>query len=292
MSLFTSEQIEGALKKMFYKTGGWYFPNLENNGELSMINEHFENFTKKFMDTLGTPAELIIEKLTFNEEVKKDIESEYYTQQECAEILQKNIRSIKRYIEYGWLTTHRVGKSKLILKDDLKAFQYKALDKGIKLEEVSEIEEGYLTIDDCSKVLNKNRRTIERLIQYGLLPSTKSSKRLILEKDLMFLKERMENEDQDIKAKFINLKRRWKKQTEYYSSSIRKYNNEHYKEIINLGMAVIPTILFDITRNGANHWDGALRAISGENPIPKSCYGNIEDICKIWTKWGKDKGIV
>jgi hypothetical protein len=53
----------------------------------------------------------------------------------------------------------------------------------------------------------------------------------------------------------------------------------------------VPHILKSLKRQ-PNDWFYALRAVTGENPVPASAAGNISRMASIWIAWGEAKGLV
>jgi hypothetical protein len=39
-------------------------------------------------------------------------------------------------------------------------------------------------------------------------------------------------------------------------------------------------------------WFWALRALTGENPVPSEHRGNIEAMANDWLQWGQEKGLI
>jgi hypothetical protein len=62
-----------------------------------------------------------------------------------------------------------------------------------------------------------------------------------------------------------------------------------YQEITSLGPEVVPLLLRDLEENHT-HWFGALRSITGVNPVPASVGGNIPKMVEAWLSWAKDNG--
>jgi len=59
-----------------------------------------------------------------------------------------------------------------------------------------------------------------------------------------------------------------------------------YQRIIGMGKDAIPIVLNEMSvRPG--HWFWALRAITGENPVPAGHAGNIKAMSEDWIEWGR-----
>lgn len=54
-----------------------------------------------------------------------------------------------------------------------------------------------------------------------------------------------------------------------------------------------PIFIYLITRElekKSGQWFGALKSITGEDPVPKEHKGNTEEMTKAWLEWGKLTG--
>ena len=77
-----------------------------------------------------------------------------------------------------------------------------------------------------------------------------------------------------------------------------KYRRKHPGEVgvpihgdmrLETAWIVVPLLLADLEDNHT-HWFGALRAITGANPVPVSAAGNIPKMAEAWLRWANDKG--
>ncbi len=64
-----------------------------------------------------------------------------------------------------------------------------------------------------------------------------------------------------------------------------------YQRIIGLGPRAVPLILARLART-PDHWSWALRAITGENPVPPAAAGDMNAIAQAWLGWGRGRGLV
>jgi len=78
-----------------------------------------------------------------------------------------------------------------------------------------------------------------------------------------------------IEERFRILRDRWKDSTYLMSSLHDMFLDQAYQSIIGLGPDVVPVILRETAQN-PDHWYWALRAITGENPVPESLFGDVE----------------
>ncbi len=88
---------------------------------------------------------------------------------------------------------------------------------------------------------------------------------------------------------FAALRSEWRR-TRGHSSKIKDLvMNSAYQRIIGMGEPVIPLILEEMERE-PDHWSWALVSISGEDPIPASARGRLDETTAAWLKWAHDKG--
>jgi hypothetical protein len=77
-----------------------------------------------------------------------------------------------------------------------------------------------------------------------------------------------------LEAKFQRLAGTWRRATGHMSSMSSAANHPAYREIIAMGVVVVPLLLRDLEDN-QSHWFIALRQITGADPIPPESAGNI-----------------
>src|SRR6476469_7931370 len=95
------------------------------------------------------------------------------------------------------------------------------------------------------------------------------------------------SQNTNIQITFRELANTWHKETGYKSSVQDKAMHPAYQRIIGLGQPAIPLIL-DELQTRPDHWFWALRAITGDNPVPEDQQGNIKVMAKDWLDWGKE----
>lgn len=95
-------------------------------------------------------------------------------------------------------------------------------------------------------------------------------------------------EGKTLEAEFRALADRWKAETGLFSSSLDKVAHPSYREIIDMGKAVIQYILEDY-RDTGTYWNQALREIAGESPVTPNMAGRLGRIRDAWLAWGKDR---
>ena len=95
----------------------------------------------------------------------------------------------------------------------------------------------------------------------------------------------------NVADRFRDLARQWKGDTLLLSSSSAIRSHPAYGAIIALGPPALPFILRDLQTESA-HWFEALQAISGEDPVPPSDWGNIPAMRAAWLAWGRRHGLI
>lgn len=95
----------------------------------------------------------------------------------------------------------------------------------------------------------------------------------------------------NLETQFRALADQWRRETGMLSSSTQKTAHPAYQEIIGMGAAAIPLLLQEMQERGG-HWFAALRAISGENPVPRECAGRVPKMSEYWLEWGRRQGYI
>jgi hypothetical protein len=88
---------------------------------------------------------------------------------------------------------------------------------------------------------------------------------------------------------FRDLVREWKEATLYTSSITEMATHRAYQQIIGMGKAALP-LIFDELRREPDHWFWALKAITGEDPVPPADRGNVERMTEAWLAWAGSHG--
>lgn len=83
----------------------------------------------------------------------------------------------------------------------------------------------------------------------------------------------------------------WRAETGDYSSPVDKALNWNYQRIIGMGEPAVRYILEDLRAHGG-HWYWALRAISGESPVPPEAAGRADRVREAWLQWGRERGYI
>jgi hypothetical protein len=88
---------------------------------------------------------------------------------------------------------------------------------------------------------------------------------------------------------FPTLARRWKEERGPTSSTTEMALCPSYQRIIGLGPAAVPLILRELERE-PDHWFWALKAITGEDPVPEASRGKVREMARLWVEWGRQQG--
>lgn len=91
------------------------------------------------------------------------------------------------------------------------------------------------------------------------------------------------------KTKFQELMDEWRSQTAFSSSLIEIVMIPAYQRIIGMGRTAIPLILQELFRQ-PDHWFWALKAITGEDPVPEQDQGDMVKMTSAWLAWGTTSG--
>ncbi len=92
-----------------------------------------------------------------------------------------------------------------------------------------------------------------------------------------------------LEQRFQRLADLWTRETAFHSSTSVRVNHPAYQEIISLGLPAVPLMLRDLATT-RRHWFGALRSITGADPVSSSEAGNINLMIESWQQWGHDQG--
>ena len=95
----------------------------------------------------------------------------------------------------------------------------------------------------------------------------------------------------EIERRFNDLAEKWASETAHLSMMSSIVLHSSYQEIIGLGRDVLPLILRRLSIE-PNHWFWALRAISGEDPVPAADTGKFDAMRQTWIQWGRSRGLM
>jgi len=91
--------------------------------------------------------------------------------------------------------------------------------------------------------------------------------------------------------KFKRLLAEWREQAALLPFATAMAMLPSYQEIIGMGKPALPLILNELKKK-PSHLFWALRAISGEDPVPPENRGRIEQMRRAWIKWGRQNKII
>src|SRR5438552_857445 len=94
-----------------------------------------------------------------------------------------------------------------------------------------------------------------------------------------------------LRARFNSLLETWKAETAPLSDTGRICSHWAYQQIVGMGPLGLPFI-FEEMRRSPPLWFWALRAITGENPVPPEHRGNIKAMTDDWLHWAGDEGLL
>jgi hypothetical protein len=90
--------------------------------------------------------------------------------------------------------------------------------------------------------------------------------------------------------RFQSLAKIWHEECGHLSSVREMVIHPAYQQIVGMGQDALPFIFSDLERE-TDHWFWALRAITGDNPVPAEHQGNMTEMAKDWLWWAKKRGI-
>ena len=86
--------------------------------------------------------------------------------------------------------------------------------------------------------------------------------------------------------RFQKLAATWKTAVRFVSDTDEMCSHPAYQEIIGMGWAALPFIFTELEREPDN-WFWALKAITGEDPVPVEHQGDVAQMAKDWLAWGQ-----
>ena len=105
----------------------------------------------------------------------------------------------------------------------------------------------------------------------------------------LLLLRRVPRAERDLLQEFLALAVLWKRDKAPWSSLTQMVLHPAYQRIIGMGLDAVPLILQELERE-PDHWFWALNAITGENPVPNACRGDLGAMTKHWLAWGRASG--
>jgi hypothetical protein len=98
------------------------------------------------------------------------------------------------------------------------------------------------------------------------------------------------SEKADLERTFNSFAQKWKRETEAYSLTYRRYAHPSYQAILALGMDVVPLILRELQQR-PDRWFEALKAFNhnkDEAPNAKT----FDETVSCWIKWGIQNNLI
>lgn len=92
-----------------------------------------------------------------------------------------------------------------------------------------------------------------------------------------------------LEQRFRRLEAQWVAETGHLSSHTTVVGHPAFREIVNMGEAVIPLMHRDLKQR-PGLWVWALRDITGENPVSPTDAGRITSMSEAWLRWGRERG--
>lgn len=103
--------------------------------------------------------------------------------------------------------------------------------------------------------------------------------------------ETITSERTGVQGQFRHFTAWWKRDTEFQSSSTRIAMHPGYQRIIGMGKDALPLILRDLEATQAQ-WFWALKAITGDDPVPMEDRGYVDRMTRAWVRWGIQRNLV
>jgi len=104
------------------------------------------------------------------------------------------------------------------------------------------------------------------------------------ERFLNDFKEPIFRRQQDLATKFNSLKLKWEEETLHLSSVTQIAMHPAYQQIIGMGEKALPFIMSELS-DKPGLWFWALKAITGEDPIPAKMRGKTKAMAETWILW-------
>ncbi len=89
------------------------------------------------------------------------------------------------------------------------------------------------------------------------------------------------------RERFRELAAAWKSEARFLSDTNEICSHPAYQAIIGMGVSVLPFILEELEQEPDN-WFWALKAITGQDPVPEEHRGNVSLMARDWLRWGQE----
>lgn len=94
----------------------------------------------------------------------------------------------------------------------------------------------------------------------------------------------------DLQREFAAEVALWRRDTSHLSSVRAICSHPAYLRIIAMGVRALPYLLNEFIER-PDHWHLALCTITGDNPVPKEDYGDLDAMANHWLEWGRERGL-
>lgn len=101
---------------------------------------------------------------------------------------------------------------------------------------------------------------------------------------------RAQYDQESLAERFQSLAEMWRSDCAYLSSTQEMVLHSAYQQIIGMGLSALPFIFAELERK-PDHWFWALRAITGQDPVPLKHRGNIVEMAHAWLIWAQEPHI-
>ena len=91
----------------------------------------------------------------------------------------------------------------------------------------------------------------------------------------------------DCSGDFEKFKKEWENDTVIISNLNEIAMHPAYQRIIGMGTTAVPLIICEMAKK-PGHWFWALKAITGEDPVPTEARGNIRQMTDLWLDWWEE----
>lgn len=86
---------------------------------------------------------------------------------------------------------------------------------------------------------------------------------------------------------FDKFKEEWQNDTAIISNPNQIAMHPAYQRIIGMGANAVPLIIREMVKK-PGHWFWALKAITGEDPVPEETRGSIKRMTDLWLDWWEE----
>lgn len=97
--------------------------------------------------------------------------------------------------------------------------------------------------------------------------------------------------ESEAELRFRQLAAEWRAELSASSDLTVLVMHPAYQQIIGMGKQAIPFLLRELEQ-APDHWFWALKAISGEDPVPQRSKGKLREMAAAWIEWGRRSGFI